>query len=55
VYLRFATGYMHGDPGFYRFFAYMGHLHVFDARVGDGSNFLMMFVVGKEWGLFPTC
>jgi NADH-quinone oxidoreductase subunit L len=20
----FATGYMHGDPGFYRFFAYMG-------------------------------
>jgi len=32
----FATGYMHGDPGFYRFFAYMG-LFMFSMLVaGDG-------------------
>jgi len=32
----FATGYMHSDPGFYRFFAYMG-LFMFSMLVlGDG-------------------
>src|SRR5687768_18318319 len=40
----FATGYMHGDPGFYRFFAYMG-LFMFSMLIlVMGSNFLMMFV-----------
>ena len=47
----FATGYMHGDTGFYRFFAYMG-LFMFTMLVlVMGSNFLMMFVGWEGVGL----
>ncbi|HEY6231103.1 MAG TPA: NADH-quinone oxidoreductase subunit L [Pyrinomonadaceae bacterium] len=47
----FATGYMHGDAGFYRFFAYMG-LFMFSMLVlVMGSNFLMMFVGWEGVGL----
>jgi NADH-quinone oxidoreductase subunit L len=47
----FATGYMHGDRGFYRFFAYMG-LFMFSMLVlVMGSNFLMMFVGWEGVGL----
>ena len=47
----FATGYMHGDSGFYRFFAYMG-LFMFSMLVlVMGSNFLMMFVGWEGVGL----
>src|SRR6266480_4391148 len=47
----FATGYMHGDPGFYRFFAYMG-LFMFSMLVlVMGSNFVMMFVGWEGVGL----
>ena len=47
----FATGYMHGDPGFYRFFAYMG-LFMFSMLIlVMGSNFLMMFVGWEGVGL----
>jgi len=35
----FATGYMHGDPGFYRFFAYMGLFMFSDACPRDGLEF----------------
>jgi NADH-quinone oxidoreductase subunit L len=42
---------MHGDPGFYRFFAYMG-LFMFSMLVlVMGSNFLMMFVGWEGVGL----
>src|SRR6267142_4820274 len=40
----FATGYMHGDPGLYRFFAYMGLFMLSMLVLVMGSNFLMMFV-----------
>ncbi|HEX6625954.1 MAG TPA: hypothetical protein VF064_19715, partial [Pyrinomonadaceae bacterium] len=40
----FATGYMHGDPGFYRFFAYLGLFMFMMLVLVMGSNFLMMFV-----------
>ncbi|HYY43400.1 MAG TPA: hypothetical protein VE775_11755, partial [Pyrinomonadaceae bacterium] len=40
----FATGYMHGDAGFYRFFAYMGLFMFMMLVLVLGSNFLMMFV-----------
>src|SRR5688572_26657458 len=43
----FATGYMHGDAGFYRFFAYMGLFMFAMLVLVMGSNFLMM-VVGWE-------
>ncbi|MDQ5847146.1 MAG: NADH-quinone oxidoreductase subunit L [Acidobacteriota bacterium] len=47
----FATGYMRGDTGFYRFFAYMG-LFMFSMLVlVMGSNFLMMFVGWEGVGL----
>jgi NADH-quinone oxidoreductase subunit L len=47
----FATGYMHGDPGFYRFFAYLG-LFMFSMLVlVMGSNFMMMFVGWEGVGL----
>src|SRR5436190_10414639 len=47
----FATGYMHGVTGFYRFFAYMG-LFMFSMLVlVMGSNFVMMFVGWEGVGL----
>ena len=47
----FATGYMHGDTGFYRFFAYLG-LFMFSMLIlVMGSNFLMMFVGWEGVGL----
>ena len=47
----FATGYMHADTGFYRFFAYMG-LFMFSMLVlVMGSNFVMMFVGWEGVGL----
>ena len=47
----FATGYMHGDTGFYRFFAYLG-LFMFSMLVlVMGSNFVMMFVGWEGVGL----
>jgi NADH-quinone oxidoreductase subunit L len=47
----FATGYMHGDTGFYRFFAYLG-LFMFSMLVlVMGSNFLLMFVGWEGVGL----
>src|SRR5215831_10776065 len=47
----FATGYMHGEAGFYCFFAYMG-LFMFSMLVlVMGSNFVMMFVGWEGVGL----
>jgi len=47
----FAAGYMHGDEGFYRFFAYMG-LFMFSMLVLVlASNFVMMFVGWEGVGL----
>ncbi len=47
----FATGYMHADAGFYRFFSYMG-LFMFSMLVlVMGSNFVMMFVGWEGVGL----
>jgi NADH-quinone oxidoreductase subunit L len=47
----FATGYMHGDKGFYRFFAYLG-LFMFSMLVlVMGSNFMLMFVGWEGVGL----
>ncbi len=47
----FATGYMHGDSGFYRFFAYMGLFMFMMLVLVMGSNFLMMFVGWEGVGL----
>jgi NADH-quinone oxidoreductase subunit L len=47
----FATGYMHGDAGFYRFFAYLGLFMFMMLVLVMGSNFLMMFVGWEGVGL----
>jgi NADH-quinone oxidoreductase subunit L len=47
----FATGYMHGDAGYYRFFAYMGLFMFMMLVLVMGSNFLMMFVGWEGVGL----
>ena len=51
----FATGYMHGETGFYRFFAAMGLFMFAMLVLVMGSNFLMMFVGWKAWVSVPTC
>ena len=47
----FATGYMHGEAGFYRFFAYMGLFMFAMLVLVMGSNFVMMFVGWEGVGL----
>src|SRR4051794_40948131 len=40
----FATGYMHGDKGFYRFFAYLNLFMFSMLTLVLADNFLLMFV-----------
>ena len=47
----FATGYMHGDPGFYRFFAYLNLFMFAMLTLILGDNFLLMFVGWEGVGL----
>jgi NADH-quinone oxidoreductase subunit L len=47
----FATGYMHGDPGFYRFFAYLNLFMFAMLTLVLGDNFLLMFVGWEGVGL----
>jgi NADH-quinone oxidoreductase subunit L len=47
----FATGYMHGDPGFYRFFAYLNLFMFSMLTLILGDNLLLMFVGWEGVGL----
>jgi NADH-quinone oxidoreductase subunit L len=47
----YATGYMHGDERFPRFFAYLNLFLVFMLILVTGNNFLMMFVGWEGVGL----
>jgi NADH-quinone oxidoreductase subunit L len=47
----FATGYMHGDKGFYRFFAYMNLFMFSMLTLILADNFLLMFVGWEGVGL----
>jgi NADH-quinone oxidoreductase subunit L len=47
----FATGYMHGDKGFYRFFAYLNLFMFSMLTLVLGDNFLLMFVGWEGVGL----
>jgi NADH-quinone oxidoreductase subunit L len=47
----FATGYMKGDPGYYRFFAYLNLFMFMMLVLVLGSNFVMMFVGWEGVGL----
>jgi len=47
----FATGYMHGDPGYYRFFSYLNLFMFMMLLLVMGSNFMIMFVGWEGVGL----
>ncbi|HYP28491.1 MAG TPA: NADH-quinone oxidoreductase subunit L [Blastocatellia bacterium] len=47
----FATGYMHGDKGFYRFFSYLNLFMFMMLLLVMGSNFMIMFVGWEGVGL----
>ncbi|HXD31803.1 MAG TPA: NADH-quinone oxidoreductase subunit L [Pyrinomonadaceae bacterium] len=47
----FAVGYMRGDPGFYRFFAYLNLFMFSMLTLVLGDNFLLMFVGWEGVGL----
>jgi NADH-quinone oxidoreductase subunit L len=47
----FATGYMHGDTGYYRFFAYLNLFMFAMLTLVLGDNFLLMFVGWEGVGL----
>ncbi|MCC6617036.1 MAG: hypothetical protein IT320_26425 [Anaerolineae bacterium] len=47
----YAAGYMHGDPMFHRFFAYLNMFLAFMLILVTGNNFLMMFVGWEGVGL----
>jgi NADH-quinone oxidoreductase subunit L len=47
----FATGYMHGDPGFYRFFAYLNLFMFSMLTLILADNLLLMFVGWEGVGL----
>ncbi len=47
----FATGYMHGDSGFYRFFAYLNLFMFAMLTLVLADNFLLMFVGWEGVGL----
>jgi NADH-quinone oxidoreductase subunit L len=47
----YAAGYMHGDPKFYRFFAYLNMFLAFILILVTANNFLMLFVGWEGVGL----
>ncbi|MDX2162872.1 MAG: proton-conducting transporter membrane subunit [bacterium] len=47
----YAMGYMHGDPRFHRFFAYLNMFFAFMLILITGNNFLMLFVGWEGVGL----
>ena len=51
----YSIGYMHGDKGFARFFAYLELFTFFMLVLVMANNFLLMFVGWKGWGSAPIC
>lgn len=47
----YSTGYMHGDPGFSRFFTYLNLFVFFMLLLVMGNNYLIMFVGWEGVGL----
>jgi NADH-quinone oxidoreductase subunit L len=47
----YSIGYMHGDPGYYRFFAYLNLFMFFMLMLITGNNYLVMFVGWEGVGL----
>ncbi|HEX9829911.1 MAG TPA: NADH-quinone oxidoreductase subunit L [Bacteroidota bacterium] len=47
----YSIGYMHGDPGFWKFFAYMNLFIFMMLNLVMGSNFLLMFLGWEGVGL----
>jgi NADH-quinone oxidoreductase subunit L len=47
----YSIGYMHGDPGYYRFFAYLNLFMFFMLVLITGNNYLVMFIGWEGVGL----
>jgi len=47
----YSAGYMHDDPGFYRFFSYLNLFIFFMLMLVMGSNYLMLFIGWEGVGL----
>jgi NADH-quinone oxidoreductase subunit L len=47
----YSVGYMHGDPGYYRFFAYLNLFMFFMLVLITGNNYLVMFIGWEGVGL----
>jgi NADH-quinone oxidoreductase subunit L len=47
----YSIGYMHGDPGYYRYFAYLNLFMFFMLVLITGNNYLVMFVGWEGVGL----
>jgi NADH-quinone oxidoreductase subunit L len=47
----YSIGYMHGDPGYYRFFAYLNLFMFFMLVLVTANNYLLMFVGWEGVGL----
>ena len=47
----YSIGYMHGDPGYYRFFAYLNLFMFFMLVLVTGNNYLVMFIGWEGVGL----
>src|SRR5262249_52550569 len=51
----YATGYMHDDPGYYRFFCYLNLFMFMMLTLVLADNLLLLFGGGKAWGCVRTC
>src|SRR5204863_4004630 len=46
----YASGYMHGDPGYWRFFAYIGGFVFSMTMLVSVSNFVLLYVFWEAVG-----
>ena len=50
----YSKGYMHGDPGYYRFFAYMSLFAFSMLMLVLATTTCSCTSAGKRWGSAPT-
>ena len=47
----YSIGYMHGDPGYWRFFTYIAPVRLLDDHAGLGEQFVLLYVFWEAVGL----
>jgi len=51
----YSIGYMHGDPGYARFFTYLNLFMTSMLVLVLANNYLLMFLAGRAWASVPIC